>query len=138
MKINGTGPVQTSATRRKGQAKGSPGSRFTPELPSSPQPSGSDAARQIEALGGLLALQEVSDPLEERRRGTARGDDLLAKLDQIRLGLLTGRIPEQNLKALVKTLRDDGVSVSDPGLRSVLEEIELRAAVELAKLGQRV
>lgn len=135
MKINGTGPVHPSAARRKGAAKGPNASSFATEL-SSPSPTvGGEVARQIEALGGLLALQEVADP-EERRRGKARGDEILASLDQIRLGLLDGRIPVGNLKALVKTLRDDRIEISDPGLRGVLEEIELRAAVELAKLGQ--
>ena len=136
MKINGTGPVHPSAARRKGAAKGPNASSFATEL-SSPSPAvGGEVARQIEALGGLLALQEVADPTEERRRGKARGDEILASLDQIRLGLLDGRIPVGNLKALVKTLRDDRIEISDPGLRGVLQEIELRAAVELAKLGQ--
>lgn len=136
MKINGTGPVHPSAARRKGAAKGPNASSFATQLSSTPPSAGGEVARQIEALGGLLALQEISDPGEERRRGKARGDEILASLDQIRIGLLDGRIPVQNLKALVKTLRDDRLVISDPGLRGVLDEIELRAAVELAKLGQ--
>ena len=136
MKINGTGPVQTSASRRKNAPKSPTGTRFTAELAPSSQPAGMDAARQIEALGGLLSLQEVSDPTEERRRGALRGEAILDSLDQIRMGLLSGRIPERNLRDLVKTLRDDSLLVSDPGLRGILDEIELRAAVELAKLDQ--
>ena len=136
MKINGTGPVQPSATRRKGAAKGSDASPFAAQLSSASRTVTGDAAQQIEALGGLLALQEVSDPVEESRRGKARGEEILDRLDEIRMGLLAGRISVRNLETLVKTLRDERIAVSDPGLRGILEEIEVRAAVELAKLGR--
>jgi hypothetical protein len=39
------------------------------------------------------------------------------------------------LVALARALRDQRAQIDDPQLIEVLDEIELRAAVELAKLG---
>ena len=48
--------------------------------------------------------------------------------------ILTGTIPQGKLRALRQALDEQFESIEDPRLSAVLEEIELRAAVELAKL----
>jgi hypothetical protein len=58
---------------------------------------------------------------------------LLVRLDEIRLGLLTDGIPRQALQALALELRRSREGVSDARIAAVLDEIELRAMVELAK-----
>jgi hypothetical protein len=81
-------------------------------------------------------LQEVDDSGERRQRSRKRGDDLLDRLDEIRHGLLIGGVPRaalQNLSELVRARRQE---IADPQLQDVLDEIELRAAVELAKYEQ--
>ena len=64
-----------------------------------------------------------------------RAEDMLDHLDDIRLGLLMGAIPISKLTSLVQVVKDQRDQVDDPRLASVLDEIEVRAAVELAKLG---
>lgn len=86
-------------------------------------------------VDALLAAQELPDALAERRRARVRGETILQRLDEIRLGLLAGTIPVGRLKELARLVRDHRDHVMDPELREVLNEIELRAAVELAKLG---
>lgn len=135
MKITGPGTASPAALRRKSGKGGEGKGGFADALAGADSSSAAGPAGQVEALGSLLALQEIpSDTLEGRRRAVARGDDILDRLEEIQLGLLTGRIPRDRLERLVSVLRDQSAGVVDPGLKSVLEAIELRAAVELAKL----
>ena len=91
------------------------------------------AAGNIDAL---LALQGVEDPVERRKRSVARGKGALDVLDELKIGLLSGTLDA----ATVSRLRDAAANLTsssgDPGLDSVLSEIELRVEVELAKAGQ--
>ncbi len=82
----------------------------------------------------LLALQEVPDAAERRRQAVLRSTDILDELQQLRLGLLTGSVPRQRLQRLMKLLRDRPGGYADPQLDSIVADIEVRAAVELAKL----
>ena len=86
-------------------------------------------------VDALLAAQELPDALSERRKARARGETILQRLDAIRLGLLAGSIPASQLNELARVVRDHREQVMDPQLREILDEIELRAEVELAKLG---
>jgi hypothetical protein len=83
-----------------------------------------------------LALQGAPDSTERqaRRRAVQRGDAMLDDLDEIRLGLLLGAIPRARLEQLAQLVRARREQVDDPKLMAILDEIELRAAVELAKL----
>ena len=87
-------------------------------------------------LAGLLAVQAVGEPVERRRRAVRRGHDLLERLEELRLGLLDGSVPLASLRRLrLDLVRSE--PVDEPVLREVLAAIELRAAVELAKLERR-
>lgn len=137
MKIEGPGPLRPGSGRPTRESRGSGSSKFADSL--------SGAGRGAQSVAGgtplaqvdaLLALQEVPDALERRRRQVRRGFDLLDKLEAIRDALLTGRLPVARLEALAAALHSQRENVEDPRLREVIEEIELRCAVELAKLGR--
>lgn len=98
-------------------------------------PSAPAAATTIGALGAMLALQEFEDPRERRARGLKRGHDLLDRLEGLKIALLSGQLPEAELDALVSNLAAR-VPTGDPALESVLDDIDLRARVELAKVGR--
>ena len=91
-------------------------------------------ASPVSALGALLAIQEVDDPLTGKRRARERGRRLLDTLDEVRVGLLTGTLPKAVLGELARLVTEARESIDDPGLQSVLDDIDLRAQVELAKL----
>lgn len=95
------------------------------------------SSRAATAIDSLLAVQEVPDSTMGRRRAVKRGQDLLEQLDSLRLGLISGTIPRQRLQQLVTSLASKQASFADPGLTAVLDEIELRARVELAKYDAR-
>jgi hypothetical protein len=48
--------------------------------------------------------------------------------------LLTGALPRGQLESLRHMAKERGDVLNDPQLQSILDEIELRVAVELAKL----
>lgn len=92
------------------------------------------APMTVPGMAGLLSLQEVGDALGGRRRAMARGEKLLNSLEALRLALLGGGLPRAQLMALANLAHDHAPRVDDPRLAEILSEIELRAAVELAKL----
>lgn len=86
------------------------------------------------AMSGMLALQEVSDEEVRRKNLIKQGDDMLDSLEHLRRRLLTGTVPMQVLQDINKQLIAQKQSVSDPLLKAIINDIELRTAVELAKL----
>lgn len=137
MKVTGPGssrPVNLRRTEKRDDAGAASGKDFKVE--DGPQEAGVNpitGSHQVAPVASLLALQEVSDALDGRSRGLAHGRNLLDMLDQVRLGLLLGQIPEAQLLQMMKTLEARQEGFGDPRVDQVIREIETRAAVELAK-----
>jgi hypothetical protein len=87
-------------------------------------------------LDTLLAVQAYEEPAERKKRQAKRGHDLLDGLDTLKAALLSGRVSVAQLEQLKATLSSRRETTDDPRLDEVLAHIELRAAVELAKLGR--
>ena len=104
----------------------------TTAAPVNPAP----AMAGIAGVGALLAAQYEDDITEKRRRARRRADDLLDQLDGIKLATLQGTVTRMDVARLSQSLRDVRDQVDDPELESILDAIELRAEVELAKLEQ--
>lgn len=90
-------------------------------------------------LDALLALQDMGGANQEetRRRAKKRGLEMLDVLDQVRLDLLTGGVAQSRLDSLQRLVTAQREGVMDPQLSAVLDEIELRVQVELAKFSMR-
>ncbi len=89
----------------------------------------------LAGLEALLALQGQDDPGERRRRSVKRGHDLLDALDRLKAALLGGRVPVTDLQRIAARLAERHDGSGDPRLDDLISHIELRARVELAKLG---
>jgi hypothetical protein len=138
VKINGTGQVGTSGgVSRKKNTSGTDsfGALLEPETSALSAMSSGMAAAPLASVGGLFALQETPDATQGRSKGMARAEDLLKQLEDLRRGLLVGAIPVSGLQSLAYTIRQQRAQTDDPRLNDILGEIELRAEVELAKLG---
>ena len=90
----------------------------------------------IAALDSILALQGLDDSTQGKSKGLAHGEQLLDLLDSVRDGLLAGGIPRATLNKLAAAVTRRHEAFADPKLQDVLDQIELRAHVELAKLEQ--
>jgi len=87
-------------------------------------------------IDAILALQAVEDPLSApRRKAVRRGASLLDMLDSIKADLLVGQVAPERLDQLVALLAE-AREQAEPGLSAVLDDIDLRVQVELAKLGR--
>ncbi len=88
----------------------------------------------LNSVDALIALQEVGGPLERRRRAMRRAGGLLDLLDEVKTGLLGGDLTPAMLDRLGRAMREQREGTGDVGLEGVLDEIETRAEVEMAKL----
>jgi hypothetical protein len=86
-------------------------------------------------IEALLALQAIEDPILAKKKAIRRGKSLLDTLDDIKADLLVGRVSEGRLNLLMSVI-GQARERSEPGLDSLLDDIELRARVELAKFGR--
>ena len=87
----------------------------------------------VGSLDALLALQQLDGPTERRRRAVRRAGKILDVLDDLKISLLEGNLGAGALASLTKAVREERGATEDPRLEGVLDEIETRAAVELAK-----
>ena len=133
VEIKGPGRVETSAIKRKAPANAAAGGFSVSEAP--------DAHAQIvagpgpiAALDSILMLQGLDDSTQGKSNALAQGEQLLDLLDSVRDGLLAGGIPRATLNKLAAAVTRRHEVFADPKLQDVLDQIELRAHVELAKL----
>jgi hypothetical protein len=136
MRITGNKPV--TGVQGKSAKKGSSSSseQFAPDLGSEVvQSSQTAGGASIQGMDALLALQEVDERAERRSRAARYGNKLLDALESVRTDLLAGQVSEERLELLAQQVSNRPQS-GDSRIDSVLEEIELRVKVELAKLGR--
>lgn len=129
------GKVTTTSSVRR--ARGS-GSAFRLEDSAAVAESIKTAATQVtQSLDALLMVQEA-DPRERRRRAVAKSREALDLLDEVKLALLAGDSPGEALARLEQAADGMRERTGEPGLDAVVEAIDLRVAVELAKRGRIV
>lgn len=133
MKVTGTtGPgAPTSGKAARSSAGFSLGQ--TAGTASAAAPSASAAPSSVADVSALMALQGVEGPLEKRRRAVKRGAGLLDRLDEMKMALLSGETDGGVLDRLARALREERPDDGDADLNALLDQIDLRAEVELAK-----
>ena len=137
MKVGGTNGVGPAAGAGKVRTAGG-GQGFQVPEPAvgagAAQAARATGLNGVMGVGALLALQEVGGPLERKRRAVGRAGRILDVLDDVKIALLSGELTSADLERLNKALRDERDVTDDEQLEALLNEIETRAAVELAKL----
>jgi hypothetical protein len=131
-----TGPLGAASTPvARPAARGADGFALptTGGAVSAAQAGATSSASGVASAAALMALQGVEDPTERRRRAIRRGSGLLDRLDELKLALLGGQDGAAALGRLARDLREERDEEAEPGLKAVLDQIDLRASVELAK-----
>jgi Class II flagellar assembly regulator len=136
MKVTGTGGVSQTSGAKPARAGGGEGFRIVgaPAPAAATQVSSASGVGSLMGVEALLALQDVESPTERRRRSVRRASHLLDELDGIKISLLGGELSRYQLERLGRAIREQRSATEDPKLEGLLDEIETRAAVELAKL----
>lgn len=121
------GPGATAAGRRTGAAGGE---GFTLPAGETRAASAPTPTSSVAAVSGLLALQFEGGG--RRQRQTRRAAAALDTLDRLQASLLGGGESGADVSALAAQLADREPT-GDAGLDAVIREIDVRAAVEIAK-----
>ncbi|WP_420348823.1 flagellar assembly protein FliX [Pelagibius sp.] len=137
MKIDRLSGPRSAAKRKKAGASSTADGGFARALAGSAQEAGgTSGGGPVQAVSALLAIQEVSDASAGPSRGRRRAEDILDELEDLRLALMFGEVPIAQLEQLGALLAQREGSIEDPKLAEIVNEIEIRAAVELAKRGR--
>ena len=124
-----TGAAASAAPRRT-----SPGGFSVAEQE---QPKSSAPVASLRTIGGidaLIALQGQDEPAERRRRAVKRGRIALDALDELKVEVLSGTLNASTLLRLQTAGAELQAVSGDAKLDAVLAEIDLRLAVEIAKM----
>ncbi|RYG02395.1 MAG: flagellar assembly protein FliX [Caulobacteraceae bacterium] len=136
MKVSGTSGVGSAGGASK--PRGASGEGFQVAQPAAAagpaQTTRAGGVGGVMSVDAILALQEVAGPLERRRRAVGRAGKILDVLEDLKVGLLSGEASIDDLDRLRRAVRDERLGTDDEQLEGVLNEIETRAAVEIAKL----
>ncbi|MFN3834571.1 MAG: flagellar assembly protein FliX [Glycocaulis sp.] len=137
MRITGPGGPQGPSAPRRASGPNAGKGEFAPSrsgaAPAAAGVTGTGPVAAVGSVEALLALQGGTDEAGARQRATERAFTLLDVLDDLKIALLEGGIPRAKLVRLMDTLKSRREQVSDPKLEAMLDEVETRAAVELAK-----
>jgi len=94
-------------------------------------------SQPLSAAGSLLLLQEVSDEELRRQQAMQHSRSALEGLEELRRELLFGGVPADRLGSMRQKLTNLRQAMQgNPELAEVMSDIELRLAVEIAKLEQ--
>jgi hypothetical protein len=127
---NVTAGVAASAAPRRASSGG-----FSIAEQEPPKSAASVASlRTIGGIDALIALQGQDDPTERRRRAVKRGRTALDALDELKVEVLSGTLNPSTLLRLQSAGAELGAASGDAKLDAVLAEIDLRLAVEIAKM----
>lgn len=131
MKIEGPRSVGASGAPRKAGGTAEAGFSLPAEQAGASAPA--SGVRAAGPLDAVLALQTVGFDPQRRGRQARRGAKTLDALEALARAHLEGSAPHAERLTLV-ALQKDAERTGDAALDSVMDEIDVRAAVELAKL----
>lgn len=139
MKITETGPLGGSSKTKKARKSGDSG--FAGFLSAAEEAAEAEIATRaggtapVGNVTALLALQEISPEEGRRRQVMQQGHSSLDALDDLRREILIGRLDQATVGKMQRQLDAlKSADTEDPHLKAIIGDIELRLAVEIAKL----
>ncbi|MBL8697265.1 MAG: flagellar assembly protein FliX [Alphaproteobacteria bacterium] len=136
MKVDSSPGLRGPAPTRRGDRAAARGGEFARHLEDAgATSSGAPVAGVAGATGvaSILSLQEVDDATTGRRQAVLRAQTLLDRLDELRHGLLMGTLSRSQLGELARLVGMRRGQVQDPRLQALLDDVDLRVQVEIAK-----
>lgn len=137
MKVQGPGQAQ-GATNTKKSGKTADGESHFGDFMASGTASGESVktTQSIGTVDSLLALQGADDPAAKssRKRMKQRAGVILGELEKLRVAMLTGGVTVGHMIDIADVIASHREKITDPGLTDIMDEIDLRAQVEMAKM----
>lgn len=132
---NTSSAAQLRGTKKAAKSSGSSATfSLSDDAGETAEANASAPVSNVAHLDVLLALQGVEDSTSGKKRTVEQGFDLLDRLEEMQLGLLTGRLSATQVTRISQKISNLG-RTGDEKLDSILSDIDMRARVELAKLG---
>ena len=137
MKVSGPGKTQGPNKSKKSSdsssTDGSFGKFMTGGSESTPATTNTQSIAKVDAL---LAIQGAEDPTQgsARKRMRQRATIILDALDGLRDSLLGGTLTVGHMIDVADVVASHREKITDPTLSGLMDEIDLRAQVELAKM----
>lgn len=96
----------------------------------------SAATHSIAQLDVLLAAQSVENPTERaaKKRARVRSENILDKLEEVRVAMLGNQLTVGHMIDVADVVASHRDRIHDPAMTAILDEIDLRAQVEIAKM----
>ncbi len=137
MKVSG--PKDTQATSKTKKASGSAGggSSFSSMISSgSSETAATQATQSLAQVDALLAIQGAEDPTAKssKKRMRKRADTVLDALEKVRMAMLSGRLTVGHMIDVADVVASHREKITDPEMTALMDEVDLRAQVELAKM----
>lgn len=136
MKIDGPDRARkVSDAKKSDKAKEADGDFGAYMAAGAQKPQGAGATQSIARVDALLSVQAAESATERAARGRmrARGEGIIKELDKLRHALLTGNMTVGHVIDIADVVAAHREKISDPRLTAILDEIDLRAQIELAK-----
>lgn len=138
MKIFNNAPIGgPQGVRRKSKTGSAEGADFASMLEEAEETAAAGAAAPTASVSGmdmLLSIQGVSGDEVNRKKAYRHAGQTLDALDDLRKAILIGDVGPRHLISISQKIDQMRLQTNDPKLQAILDDIELRAAVELAKL----
>ena len=137
MKIQGPGqtkgPSKTGKAGKAEQGDASFGDFIAKDTASAGATQNTQSIAQVDAL---LAIQGAEDPTAgaARKRARKRSGVILDELEKIRMAMLGGTLTIGHMIDIADVVASHREKIMDPALTDIMDEIDLRAQVELAKM----
>ena len=139
MRVNDKPPVSGAAVERSAKDAGRSGAIFQVPTQSASVARTAKVSSIFSAvpLDAVLALQsEIDQPVSRRKRLVRRGLMMVDKLDQLKVSLLSGQNDARYLDDLATLLTERREDDIPENLTDLLDAVDVRVAVELAKRGR--
>lgn len=137
MKVEGPSKTQKTSKTDKAKKTGKTDSTFGDMVTGATKgTSGVSATQSIAKVDALLAVQGAESATERsaKRRMRERGEQVLRQLDHLRLAILTGNLNIGQVIDIADVVASHREKINDPKMSAVLDEIDLRAQIEIAKM----
>lgn len=137
MKIEGPGQAQGAGKSKKAGKADRAGNIFESLVtPGAQETAATKTTQSIAMVDALLAVQGAEDPTARaaRRRVRERAENVLDELDKLRMAMLSGNLTVGHMIDIADVVASHREKVNDPALTALMDEIDLRAQVELAKM----
>lgn len=129
MQVGNILPEKINSAQKK---KKSSGSVFS--VASDAEEAGSGVSIGKVNVSSLWTLQTMDDDVTEREKFQHSCKDVIEELKSLRLGLINNDFSQANISKLTEVLKNSKLEFQDPEMQKLLDDVRLRAEIELAKL----